>query len=309
MWNSYFNNNVIKNLNYVPGNDGEIFCLDSHPWLIKGRVAASTANSATFNGDFTKPDNALHTGSWNQDWMAVIFEGKGLGQLRRVISHKADPLYPGRWIIITDKSWDMSPDSTSKLAIGRFHTGVVIENNKASDCCNAILFYNGSIDNVVAFNELKNTLGIAVNGWQLADGYPGMSFFNVIRHNSSTGKSSRFDNAWIGERGEDFRLPLSGVSLYGNDFRDNSIDRSECYDHKNDDSRSPGGFVMSQVNGFSKGKAILGSLYEDNTVLNSFYGVSVNDGSVYGAMIRNTKYKNVNKQVSDNGSKTVVTKE
>jgi len=63
MWNSYFNNNVIKNLNYVPGNDGEIFCLDSHPWLIKGRVAASTANSATFNGDFTKPDNAVQTGS------------------------------------------------------------------------------------------------------------------------------------------------------------------------------------------------------------------------------------------------------
>jgi hypothetical protein len=306
IWNSYLGNNEINNLNYVQGNDGEIFCMDSHPWLIKGRVEGYSPEEVIINEDFKKPETPYQYGTWHEEWMAVVYDGKGLGQLRRVTGFKPIKNNKKQWSIEVNKSWDLQPDSTSKIAIGRFHTGVVIENNTSSNCCNSILLYNGCIDNIVANNKLTNTLGILIHGWQLADGYPGMSFFNQVRGNSVSGMACRFDNAWIGERGEDFAEPQSGVSLYGNEFRANSIDREKCFNHKDYDSRSPGGFVSSQVKGHMIGRSMLAPLYENNTVLNSFYGVSINDGSVTGAIIKNNKCIKVSQNINDRGSGTII---
>lgn len=305
IWNSYLSNNQIYDMNNIPGNDAEVIGLDAHTWLMKGKVSRAAPKSVVFHQDFIRAISDYNRSQWNDEFMAVIYDGKGLGQLRKVTGNSSTDS-PEFWQVFINKPWDIQPDSSSKVAIGRFHTGVVIENNVASNCCNAILLYNGCIDNVLANNKLNGTLGVLVHGWQLPDGYAGMSCFNKISGNTCTGKSTRFDNAWIGERAEDFKDKISGVSLYGNEFRNNSLNRSECTDHKDADSRSPGGFVSSQVNGLNKGKAIVGSLYEDNTVSNSEFGVSINDGSVIGALIRNMVYVNVKQEVNDNGLKTVI---
>lgn len=310
VWSTFIGNNYFYNLDHN-GNDGEGVTYDNFMWWMFGGVVSSSANSVNFTEDIITPGYSGNPTRWSDDWMVGIVTGKGMGQVRRVTGHTSLGGSPVQDQVTLDRPWDVQPDSTSKITIARFHINNLNVGNTFSNIHNgAVQLYDGCFDNVAADNNMTNTYGIQVHGMYNpgALGSTGPSYFNSVKRNTATGKSVISGNCWIGERDEDSSNPPYGVSLYGSEFRGNSIDRNGIGNPTDPECGSvPAGYVLSQVNGYTSGKCIVASLYEDNTVKNSQDGISINQASTVGALISGMTYTNISSQnIIDHGTNTVI---
>jgi hypothetical protein len=313
VWNKYIANNTARNLNYVPGNDGEAFALDSPGFFMFGDVEASSTDTTDFRHDSVAASGNI---SWSLEWQALIIKGRGLGQLPKVLGHRLRGHGDDRHTITVSPGWDVPPDRTSKIAIVRMHVGVVFENNHAIDCCGpATQFYHSCYDCVASGTTGMNTqVVINYGGYWRNSNTPGrdrsamMSFFTKVRGCRVAGASARFKNCWIGDRGEDGLAAKTcfATFIYGSEFRENSLDRRGCEANSDADDKHPAGFSVAIQNPATTGRGILAPLFEDNLVKNSKYGYSINSAGCTGVLISRPRFENItDKQVVDNGSHSV----
>ncbi len=207
-WNRYIAHNTVRNVNFVPGNDGEAFALDSPGFYLFGDVRESGIEQTVIAEESLARSGSI---GWNQEWQALVIKGRGMGQLRKVTGHAEQPgKTPVHWINVSPP-WDVPPDRTSKIAIVRTQTGVVFEDNTATDsCAGATQLYFCCYDCVAAGTVAERTLGVINYGVYVKnpvtpthDRTAFMSFFTKVRGCRVSGASARFKNTWIGDRGED----------------------------------------------------------------------------------------------------------
>ena len=312
VWNKYVARNTCRTMNYVPGNDGEAFALDSPGFFMFGDVRAATDRTVEFREDAAATEGSV---GWHLEWQAVIVKGRGLGQLRKVAAHEALEGSPKAHRVTVHPPWDIPPDATSKVAIARPHVGTVFEENTATDCCGpATQFYHCVYDCVASGTVGTNTQGVINYGafW----GEPGkpathramMAYFTKVRGCTVSGASARFKNTWMGERGEDHlaSAPCFAVSHYGSEYRQNVVDRRGCEDAQDYDNRNPGGFSANTQNTNTAGRCILAPLFEGNTVRNSKLGYALGCPGCTGALISRPTQVGVGTPVLDKGTRTVV---
>jgi hypothetical protein len=314
VWNEYIAGNTCRNMNYVPGNDGEAFALDSPGFYIIGDVLKATGSTVEFREDSVAKSGSI---GWNLEWQAVVIKGRGLGQLRRVRQHLDQDGKPKIHQLTVAPAWDIPPDGTSKIAVVRMHTGVVLENNTVTDCCGpTVQFYHCAYDCVASGNIGVNTMGVINYG-----GYWGnpntlgqdrsamMTYFTKVRGCGVSGASARFKNTWMGERGED-TLAASGsyaTCLYGSEYRDNVVDRRGCEALFDYDNKNPAGFCVTLVTGQSNGRSILAPLFENCAVQNSKYGYAVNCSACTATLISGPRIVGITSDaIFDKGKETKV---
>ena len=96
------------------------------------------------------------------DVSALIIEGTGTGQLRRLKLNISGTYGNEYELADGEKDWDIMPDSTSKLTMFCPYVGITIYGTSIVDSLKPILLYGAAIDTVVANNYLKDSEGIAV---------------------------------------------------------------------------------------------------------------------------------------------------
>jgi len=89
----------------------------------------------------------------NKSWIAVITEGKGMGQYRKIV---------GVTVLnfTIDKAFDIWPDDTSTIVIATLDMDTVIYGNAIEDASGAINLTGGSINTIVADNTGLDSYGI-----------------------------------------------------------------------------------------------------------------------------------------------------
>ena len=329
MFNSYIGYNEVNNLMYYEGNDCEAFALDSTTWYHASEdIVSASASSISFMENYVDP-----SGSWAKDWMILITEGTGLGQLRVINGHSETAVNGRKQHTVTvDTPWDVVPDATSKIAIARFHVGNTFEKNVTTDInCQVVQFYHGCIDNVSSENDGYNTAATTIFGWVavVQDGNPAASYFNQVRDGKYIGtdisadstyigeelinfttpgtnktvtirpgdkNKGRFGDLWLGERSEDGTYNKSwGPTQYGNEVRNNVLDKLPIAQNgQNGDNGNTGSlFAIHPLSGMNTGRTLVGSLYENNSGANGRTGFTIMYGSVVGAFIKDMTYTNI----------------
>lgn len=152
-----------------------------------------------------------------------VVGGKGFGQMRRILSHTQDT-------ITVDTPWNISPDYTSKISLGRWHVRNLVVNNQLSGFPDSVYAVSGAsmgvqIDangwkNTVANNQIKNTLAASrVGGLDIAP-----SLWNNFRNN--TYQVQRSGLSLVNLKGDSVQRHLGfvfGPVLLGNTFREEKI--------------------------------------------------------------------------------------
>ena len=313
-WNRYIAHNTVRNVNFVPGNDGEAFALDSPGFYLFGDVRESAPEHTVIAEASRARSGSI---GWNQEWQALVIKGRGLGQLRKVTGHAEQPGSAPVHRINVSPPWDVPPDRTSKVAIVRTQTGVVFEDNTVTDgCAGATQLYFCCYDCVAAGTVAERTLGVINYGVYVKnpvtptrDRTAFMSFFTKVRGCRVSGASARFKNTWIGDRGEDglADAPCFAPCIFGSEFRENTVDRTGCETKSDYDGRNPAGFCVSIQNGSTTGRSVVGSLFEDNLVRNSQYGYAINAPGCVGTLISRPKFEGtIVTPVLDHGTRTIV---
>lgn len=328
-FNAYFGNNEIRDLNYVAGNDAEGVSLDGSAGLLNGKVISSGKRSVTVSEDqlpglelFGQDPNSDFD-PWSMEFSVLIVKGKGLGQMKTLVSHTKIEGSPNQYILKLSSDWDIQPDTSSVVAVSRWHNNVVIEGNRFSNNCNtSTQFFFAAYDCVSVGNTSVNTGGFDIwgNGYNVGECY-----FNQIKRNKHEGFDIRHQDAWCGIRGYD-RSPsiqydqppsvnkklnhrnVNNIAVYGTEIRDNIMNRAGIPENTQMWSAGGASFVVhvpedSIITGYAN---ILATLLEGNTALNGEKGISVSHESVYGTFLRNNKYKNVKIPVEDLGIGTVI---
>ena len=315
MWNSYIGGNTIKNLDHVDGNDGEAMGCDSNQsYQASEEILGATENTITF------AENYVHSGhSFNESQQLIITAGTGLGQIREVAGAASAGMDGMKkvWTVTVDRPWDVIPDGTSKVGVGRYHIGNTFDSNTSVNTCGgAPQMYDGCEDNIISNNTAIDTNGMYLHGWNLKTpgyGFSGVSFFNVYRNNYVEGHGPRFGNPFIGERMEDSTYnPPWGPAMYANEQRYNTIDKSDTTSSDvnlpgdGESSHTPGGIIVNCVNGVLTGKLSVGALFEYNEVKNSEIGIAIDQPSAYGVFLKDNSIVNVTTPIKDNGTNTFV---
>ncbi len=208
-----------------PTNDGEILLFDALPdvdteftgsgnrILHYGSVASAADAGASLKG-MNWEANAL------KDEYALVVEGKGLGQVRRIVGNTADAF-------TVDEAWTIRPDATSRIAVSRFfYKNIVADNTASNNKGNDIRAYGQVIGNI--FDNNVSTLGdgasptarnggTAINSFDrnLTTFHP--AYYNVIQDSSGARAYINF--------GGNLRIdsPRS-VSTLGNVIKRNDVD-------------------------------------------------------------------------------------
>lgn len=308
----YYGNNTIQNMNNHSGNDGEAISFDVPGYLAGGSVVSGGSSSATVSAQYA---NAFYSsGDLNQEWQMLVIDGKGAGQLRKVTGLTDLGGSPKQYAVTVDQAWDVVPDSTSKYALSRTQAGVVENNTMTNDDGPAVQLYFNPYDMVVADNTATNTQGITNYGiYNNTVGFYGQmmpSFFNAIKRNNVSGQSGRFNNTFIGDRAEDTITTTSAPyapSHYGNEYKDNVVNRSANSSGSDSDSRYAAGISLNQIiSGVTGAGAMLAELLQGNTIQSSSYGIGISP-SVSNTLIRNTTFSSIGTaNLLNNGSGTQV---
>jgi hypothetical protein len=313
IWNKYVAHNTARNLNFVPGNDGEAFACDSPGFFMMADVQTATADSVELREDSVATSGSI---GWHLEWQALVIKGRGLGQLRRVARHRTDASDSKVHHLGVSPAWSVPPDASSKIAVVRLHVGTVFDGNRAVDCCGpAVQFYHACYDCVASANTGTNTQGVInYGGYWGNPNVPGkdrsamMSYFTTIRDCQVSGASARFKNTWIGDRGEDglAAAPCFATAIYGSEYRDNIVDRAGAEGVNDYDGKHPAGFCVAIQNPSTTGRSVLGSLFDANTVRNSRHGYAVNSPGCTDVLLARTQFENItDAPVLDKGTRTL----
>lgn len=300
MWNCYVSNNSITGC-FSTGNKSEAIAFDSPMYKQAGQSTASSTTTVDINNYKNSPEK------WDQPWQIIIVDGKGMGQMRSLISRTDNGGGSQRFTV--NRTWDVQPDNSSKIVVCSIHTGAVAEGNSVTDNVGfAYIFWAGAYDCIFNNNTARNTEGIDLYGtfWDSGvwDYYTPLQFCQ-IRRNTLTGKSAAQNYSSVCLTTDDENGTAWAPAIYGTELRENSIDRSDCSDTPGWQAPVAAGFCSSTARRITGGTSILASLYEGNTIKNSKYGISLCNRES-SAVIRGTTFININTQnINDNATNTI----
>lgn len=319
--NLYWANNVIENFNTpLTGNDGESMFVETGGGdanLMEGQIASATTTTATVNPLCTLPgesfDTAVNGGS--AQWEIMITGGRGLGEERSIVSHNGNT-------VTLDQPWSVIPDQSSQFTILHLATDVVMDHNTIQNNRSAMLLYMNTYDAVIANTTSVDTMGIfgksnavTYNSSSTQACYINPVYFSHLVGNTLVGPSPTVQDSWMGlsgfsyfNNGSGFQ-PVPTILMYGNEFRDNSIDRtgfSNVADHTNGwgSEQAPAGFEAAFQTA-TTGDGIVATLFDNDAVANSQDGIHLGSG-VDSTLLYKNPMTNVQVPFYDTGSTNTV---
>ena len=323
IFNAYIAENHTRNLD-GPG-DCQPFALDSAWSCFAGAVTEATNRSVHVRVDLDASFQTID----QHELTVLVVQGKGLGQLRRVVSYEKLGGDPEVVRLNVAPAWDVVPDETSLATTGSFHVNNVFWKN-TSEVANSQynMNYGGTYDCIDA-----DAVSIDTEGWfnwgrigevPNAPGNPphfGKNwhtpvYFSQLRRSTFTGRSPVYrghSTMGITLRVENETLRYLGVADYGAELRDNVIDRQACMDvnqrHANNAPAAIATFVQrwEDTTGTEGRPALLATLSDGNTIKNSAQGYNLSRST--GFLIRGTTYENCPTPMVDRGIGTVVIEE
>ena len=167
-------------------NDGELM-IESGAAQWWGNIKKATENSVTvdgnpFDGDFT-------------DNYAMIIDGKGIGQYRRIAGNTKNQL-------ILEKKWDIIPDETTCITVGGFNVEHLWIDNTSSNNASWTGFWGNNLGHVVDGQIMRDGSPFYLWGWE-PDRPATVAFVDIIGSRS------------IGGGG----LGILGAPVFGNTVR------------------------------------------------------------------------------------------
>lgn len=310
---SYFENNFVENIGSY-SNDGEALLVENPGGSVNyGQVISSNTSSisvATESGnELMIPTNAPFG-----KLSVLIISGKGLGQLREVLS------VSGTTINVT-KPWDIVPNTSSKWSLYHPNEGVTWYNNTISNCGAGYIMYGDWYDGVVAKNNAVNSIGISMRGFANNNTFIS-GYFNRIKNNNISGVSWHVNYGAIGIFSERFNEDgvSKGTQIYGNEIRNNQIYGNPNviptlgYTAPNTKAcialtqHIGTNFYGGYYSGALQTRDILNTIIENNTLNNNFYGIEITRG-VTAVVECNNSFQNItqNNYWIQNGIETTIT--
>jgi hypothetical protein len=145
----------------------------------KGSVSGSTVTRTTLNGYSAAPDNNQYV---------VVVKGKGVGQSRRILNSN------GNTITISEP-WNVIPDGTSVLLVGKYMDKTVVYKNYLDGKPRAVTSPDhlaatgiepfGGATNFIADNNTLHELRYGTSNWTLQEGDKGIgpNYFSIYSNN------------------------------------------------------------------------------------------------------------------------------
>lgn len=304
IWNAYIAGN---NAHELPGaGDCQPFAADSAWSCFAGAVTGSTSDSVDVRADL----QADFKGRTTHELEALIVQGKGLGQLRRVTATRDAGGHPMVVKLTTCPPWDVMPDATSVVSVGSWHVNNVFYRNTAKGSKSAYnMYYGGSFDCLDADATSQDTDGF-VNWGRIGEMAQGSwhtpVYFTQLKRSRFTGRALQYDTMGITIRVENETKTYRGIADYGTEIRDNMIDRSAS---STKPQRLAGNAAIATFNQTwmplnNNTPLILATLCEGNHLKNTPLGFDL-DGC-FSFAIRGNTYENCKEPVNDRGRATAL---
>jgi hypothetical protein len=224
------------------------------------------------------------TGEWHGITLYIL-DGKGAGQYRNLSQCH------GRELEV-ERPWDILPDSSSVVSIGKFNGRHLFIGNRFIDTGTSVQLYPPNAECIVAENQIERVNSTNVGGaltsklpWsgiRVEPSWFNQFLNNVIVEGNAWGMAS--SQMYVYGTNEDSFVPISR----GNIVRSNTL--------MNNSSINISG-------------AVADALVEGNTVSNSDVGIQVRAKSKTfptGLLLRNNRFQNVGKHIFDEADNTRV---
>ncbi len=305
IYNAYIADNVAHDL--IGPGDCQPYAADSAWSCMAGHVSAATDRSADVRSDLIADFKGLQS----HEMEALIVQGRGLGQIRRVVAKENLGGSPATVRFTVAPAWDVPPDRSSVISTGSWHLNNVFAHNVARGSKSPYnMYYGGCYDCIDADAVSENTDGW--NNWGRIGEMPNGSnwhtpiYFSQVRRSTFTGKAPPDGSMGIVLRTENETKIYRGIADYGTELRDNVIDRSACPDKQQrfGGAAAIATFNQSWMKVTPETPLIFAALSEGNLIRNSTVGFDL-DGS-FAFAIRGTRYQNCPKQVNDLGYNTAI---
>jgi hypothetical protein len=246
---AYIANNTVSGAGRTAGvAEGETLSWESGGW--EGNFNWGTTLSATPTTMTVTPHTTLVTPTITYGELCVwITDGRGLGQLRKVVSISGNT-------ITVDTPFAVTPDDTSKWTLVTPNKHITAYNNIGTDNIIGILPFGIAYDTVIADNVLTNTDGITV--WAInQQGIVDMpSYFTRINGNTITGISRAALSNHIGLIGARQAPNYFDIMVYGTEIVDNILSDNAAISPRTKPTTTggvyPGIFLQSYGGGPSK---------------------------------------------------------
>lgn len=159
---SYFNLFSRNRFQDIYGGDRESMTFDDHGSVYYGTIKAISGTTITLTQPLMLEDNGKDTLSESKfldcynrldktvEWYGVsvyILDGKGKGQYRNLVS------IDGENQVTVDREWDVTPDTTSLLSIGKFSGKQIFTYNEFYDSGTGVQLYAPGIANIISHNK------------------------------------------------------------------------------------------------------------------------------------------------------------
>lgn len=155
-----FENLISENEVYDITEEGISFDMMMESPAAESRWTGGRVTSAT-NNTITDSSKTWENGKWYLTFI-VITSGKGEGQIRQVTGSSPN-------VINVDRSWNITPDSTSTYIIGNFGFDNTIKDNIVDNCDrHGIILYGCNLRSKITGNIVKNCgwdYGTSVYEW------------------------------------------------------------------------------------------------------------------------------------------------
>ena len=331
---SYVAGNTVKNTG-DPAADGEIIAAESYLGGTKmlGNITSAGEKYIVVEPEIFYPESGLVSGgnyggeyAWDITrkgsgfWSVVITKGKGLGQIRKILS-----MNESTKTIEIENNWDIIPDKTSEFAVVIPLESISIYNNTAYNCAWSYLLWGPVYDLVICDNKGTDTEGIQIHSVHTAkelqtEEWP--VYFTRCERNSFSGTSWLTSSLGINYIASFERPLIDTVSFLGAVIRDNELigDGKECeqilrhrksftvrypiYSYYNGITVSNGNRPVPAEENTSKGFIIA-----RNRIQNSDYGIMVGGydykypfdmtSSAEGIIITDNSFDNVKNSIAD----------
>jgi hypothetical protein len=287
----------------VPNNDGETLLSEgggpSRPDEFRGTVSAINGLTLTdANQNFLSGNPTLHAGNS----IVAIVQGQGAGQWRTVTGVSSSGL-------TIDRPWTVAPAVGSNYATFDWSAAnwtvagnVMTGNEKGIE-----LFDASARDILITGNQLTNNSGIMISPEQNPTGEFNVAYGIQVTGNRIADTSQQWPAYSAVVPREDSQTSLFGTAVLGIEIRNNVITTTSpnTFVQQSDDEKA----VVEGMNCYwqwqtlqsassSNLPAILGTIFQGNTLQNSDTAFYLNSGS-YGTVIEGTILQNVGQLLED----------
>lgn len=192
---AYVGDNHVSGVGYTEHNDGEAYLAENAGGgaKITADVASSSGTTLALTNLYNKGWNTLNNTNWGPSHYVVVVEGRGIGQMRPVVSWNSTTDE-----IVVGSAWDIPLDSTSRVAVTLPQAFNTFYDNSADNTAKGLTIYGDTYRTVIDSYTGTNTEGIYVSGIAGADRIrTDFSYFDDVLNSTITGKSPTSGLAFV----------------------------------------------------------------------------------------------------------------